>query len=148
MLSAVSGTSGVSGVSGVSGDDEPTPAPTPAPTPTPTPPPVLGTETVITGTVTMKVADPAAFCANVTALQGFATGMASLSESLDAAWVTVDCEVSSSRRLSETSRRLEGAVIMSYTITIPSTAPASAVTTIESMIEDATPTTFKNALNA
>merc|ERR1712039_1154592 len=73
---------------------------------------------------------------------------ASLSESLDAAWVTVDCEVSSSRRLSETSRRLEGAVIMSYTITIPSTASASAVTTIESMIEDATPTTLKNALNA
>jgi len=103
--------------------------------------------TVITGTVTLKVADPPAFCASSVAKDAFVKSMAGLSESLKVEWFDVTCEVDSSRRLSEAGRRLEGAVIMGYTISIPAGESTDTVDAVYSSVQSATSATLKDALN-
>jgi len=156
MLQSVSGASGISGDAPTpAATSAPTPAPAdqedPSPTPSPAPAPdAAGQETVITGSVTLKVADPEAFCGSQSALDAFADGMAELSGSLEAAWVNATCAVAdSARRLSDDDggRRLEGNVVISYTIRVPADASSDAAGAIETALTGAEPANLKTLLN-
>jgi hypothetical protein len=139
--SGVSGISGVSGVSGISGAATPPPTPSnvssppPVTNPAPTPDTEVATEdTVITGSVTMTVEEPEAFCEDAAAASTFVATIANLT-GLGASSISYDCQVAGAdRRLSDGSRQLaEGSVIVTYSIQIPADAPSSTPTPDEVM---------------
>jgi len=82
---------------------------TQAPTPQPG-------STVISGSLKLSVAEPAAFCANAKVISGLRKAIAHVAKQ-DVSFVSVDCSVAA-RRL-EGSRRLEGTVEIDYRVTLP-----------------------------
>jgi len=147
----------------------PAPAPTKAPTPAPTKAPGVDkpdvdepevakpevakpvpegvqVATVITGSVSLSVEDPVAFCANDAVNAAFAATMANVT-GLPKEWFAVEC-VAKLRRLSQGNRRLAGTVDMEFAITIPPDAPAASTPTtdsIKSSVSSSTPASLTAA---
>mmetsp|Transcript_24956 Transcript_24956/g.62556 ORF Transcript_24956/g.62556 Transcript_24956/m.62556 type:complete len:305 (-) Transcript_24956:78-992(-) len=132
---------------------------TTATTPSPSTTTLTGTSTtqtsseataVITGSVTLKVADPEAFCGNETAMDAFKSGVADLIDDLDAAWMTAAC--APLRRLEAVGgtspRRLEGVVQILFSIEVPPSEDIGVASAIGEAISASTPAELKGRLDA
>jgi len=94
---------------------------------------------VISASITMTVADPAAFIKNDTVKAAIAAGIATAA---DVALDLVTVVLSLGRRLRAAKRRLSGVVVASYTITVPAGASFSATSVMAAL----TPTALTNSV--
>jgi len=119
---------------GVDSATEPVTAPTSAPATEPTtqaPTPQPGS-TVISGSLKLSVADPAAFCANAEVISSLQKAIARAAKQDDVSRVSVDCIVAA-RRL-QWSRRLEGSVEVAYKVTLPPGTPSDSAIASEAAL--------------
>mmetsp|Transcript_101975 Transcript_101975/g.181134 ORF Transcript_101975/g.181134 Transcript_101975/m.181134 type:complete len:236 (-) Transcript_101975:247-954(-) len=119
--------------------DQP-PSPSPSPSPTPTTPPKE--ETVVTGTATLEVDDPAAFVADPKAKEGVQTAIAEMANVPTSA-VEVTLSVGSARRLEARKLQDSSVVIVTYEIKV---ASATVGATLVDSVKEWEPATLATAI--